>query len=363
MKKPFLHSESAADVGMEIQQSYDRLLDTTRKWIDILHFDPLLETGLTPKDIVWRKNKSRLYRYVNHKGYKHRTPILMLYALINKAYILDLRPGMSLVEYLVDQGFDVYLLDWGEFDWEDRDLSFSQLIVDYISRAVYKVCQYSNVNELSILGYCMGGTMATMYASLYPQPRIKNMIYVAAPIDFEDAGLSSIWLKASVFDVDKVTDTFSLIPKEFVDLGLKMLNPVNNFVATYTRLWKAIDEGVSIEAWKALNKWVDDNINFPGKAYREWVKYLYQENALVKDEFIINGRKVVLSNIDAALLVLTGKTDHIVLPQQSTPILELSSSQDKTNLQYPVGHGGLVFGSRARNEVYPTIAEWLAQRS
>ncbi|MEN6349024.1 MAG: alpha/beta fold hydrolase [Syntrophomonas sp.] len=363
MKKPLYLHASAAEVGAELQKSYDRILDTTAKWMEILFFDPLPETGMTPKDTVWRKNKCRLYHYINPNGIKHKTPLLMIYALINKAYILDLYPGMSLVEYLVNQGFDVYLLDWGEFDWEDRDLDYSQIVNDYVARAVIKVCQFSNVDELSILGYCMGGTIATMYTALFSRPKIKNMIFVAAPFDFEDAGLSSVWLQSSIFDVDKVTDTFSLIPKDFVDLGVKMLNPVNNFLATYTRLWKSIDEEVPIEAWKALNKWVNDNVNFPGRAYRQWVKYLYQENMLIKNEFIIQGRKVNLKNIDAALLVLTGKTDHIVLPHQSTPILEAASSQDKTHLEYNVGHGGLVFGSKARQEVYPAVSEWLGARS
>lgn len=363
MKKPLYLHASAAEVGAELQKSYDRMLETTAKWMEILFIDPLPETGLTPKEVVWRKNKCRLYRYVNPNGIKHKTPLLMIYALINKAYILDLIPGMSLVEYLVNQGFDVYLLDWGEFEWEDRDLNFGQLVNDYVARAVTKVCQFSNVDELSILGYCMGGTIATMYTALFSKPAIKNMIFVAAPFDFKDAGLSSVWLQPSLFDVDKVTDTFSLIPKDFIDFGVKSLNPVNNFLATYTRLWKSIDEGVPIEAWKALNKWVNDNVNFPGQAYRQWVKYLYQENKLIKNEFIIQGRTVNLKNIQASLLVLTGKTDHIVLPHQSTPILEATSSPDKTHYQYNVGHGGLVFGSRARQEVYPAVAQWLEARS
>jgi len=363
MKKPLYLHASAAEVGTELQKSYDRMLETTRKWMDILFFDPLPETGLTPKETVWRKNKCSLYHYVNPNGIKHKTPLLMLYALINKAYILDLYPGMSLVEYLVKEGFDVYLLDWGEFDWEDRDIGFQQIVSDYVARAVQKVCMFSNVNELSILGYCMGGTIATMYASLYNQPKVKNMIFLASPFDFKDAGLSSIWLQSSLYDVDKITDTFHLIPKDFIDFGVKMLNPVNNFVATYTRLWKSIDEGVSIEAWKALNKWVNDNINFPGKAYREWIQYLYKENRLINNEFIMQGRKIDLRAIDAALLILTGETDHIVLPPQSTAILEATSSKDIIHCNYKVGHGGLVFGSRAKNEVYPAIAKWLGERS
>ena len=144
------------------------MLATTTKWSEILTFEPWPQTGMTPKETVWSKNKTKLYRYSAGKAPTHRIPVLFLYALINKAYILDLAPGMSMIEKLVEDGFDVYLLEWGEFEWEDRKLDFADFVYKYIARAVQKVCQYSRSDELSIVGYCMGGTMATMYASLFP---------------------------------------------------------------------------------------------------------------------------------------------------------------------------------------------------
>ena len=128
---------------------------------------------------------------------------------------------MSLIEHMVNQGFDVYLLDWGEFQWEDRHLSFTDLVYDYIARAVAKVVQISGCDQVSLAGYCMGGTITTIYAALFDTPKIRNILYLAAPIDFEDAALSSIWLKAPEFDPDKVADTFQLVPKHFIDTGVK----------------------------------------------------------------------------------------------------------------------------------------------
>ena len=164
-------------------------------------------------------------------------------------------------------------------------------------------------------------------------------------------------------DADKVVETYGLIPKDFIDTGVKMLRPVNNFIGTYTRLWKSLDEGMPVEAWRALNKWVNDNINFPGEAYRQWIKELYQENKLIKGQFRIKGRQVKLEQIKSSLMVLAGENDHLVLPQQTRAILELSGSKDKTYQSFPVGHGGMVFGSFAKREVYPVISSWLAERS
>jgi len=363
LKKNLLLSGSAEEVGAKLQENYDQMLDTTRKWAEILSFDPAPQTGMTPKDVVWTKNKTKLYRYVTPHGYKHRTPLLMIYALINKAYILDLTPGMSLVEHLMNEGFDVYLLDWGEFHWEDRKLSFGNFVFDYIARAVRKVCQISRTDHLNILGYCMGGTMTSMYAALFPRPTIDNIIFLAAPFDFQDAGISSMWMRAPGFNADRITDTFDLVPMDFIDMGVKMLKPVNNYLGTYTRLWKNVDEGTSVVAWKALDKWVNDNMNFPGETYRQWIKDLYQENKLIKNEFIIKGSQVDLKNINSGLLVMSGEKDHLVLPLQSEAIMNAVSSEDKTYQMHAVGHGGLVFGNYARTKSYPVITDWLAQRS
>lgn len=355
---------SAEQVGEQLQGSWDHLLESTRKWADILAFEPYPQTGMTPKETVWRKNKAKLYRYYSEKDPQYRVPVLFLYALINKAYILDLAPGMSLVEHLVNNGYDVYMLEWGEFEWEDRDLNISDMVFDYIARAVRKVCSISHSSELSIVGYCMGGTLASMYASLFPQPEIRNMVMLAAPIDFSDTGITSVWLKnPSGFDVDRIVDTFQLVPKEFVDIGVKMLNPVNNFVGTYTRLWKMVEEGMPVHSWKLLNKWVDDNINFPGAAYRQWVKELYQENRLVNNQIRLRGQQVNLGRITASLLLLAGEKDHIVLPGQVKAALQAFSSRDKEYHQFGVGHGGLVFGKKAQSQVYPLISKWLESRS
>ena len=99
----------------------------------LLEADPV-ETGRTPKEVVWTKNKARLYRYEPEKGKRHPVPVLLVYALILRPYVLDLIPGNSLIEYLVGEGFDVYMLDWGVPGDEDKDLSFEHYVLDYLPR-------------------------------------------------------------------------------------------------------------------------------------------------------------------------------------------------------------------------------------
>ena len=115
------------------------------------------DTGQTPKEVIWTKNKAKLYHYQSQAEKKHPVPVLLIYALVNRSYILDLIPGNSFVEYLLDEGFDVYMLDWGVPGREDKDLSFENYVLDYMPRAVKKVLRNSGAEEFTLFGYCMGG--------------------------------------------------------------------------------------------------------------------------------------------------------------------------------------------------------------
>ena len=180
---------------------------------------------------------------------------------------------------------------------------------------------------------------------------------MAAPIRFDIGGTETRWLDTTFgHEVDKIVDTFELVPKEFVDMGVKMLRPVTNFVGTYSRLWKMVEEGKPVHPWKVLNKWVDDNVNFPGGAYRQWVQDMYHDNKLIKSEFKLRGNSVNLGRINANLLVLAGQNDHIVRPSQAQAAMEALTSVDKEYHEFPIGHGGLVFGKVAKDQVYPLLS-------
>jgi len=359
----FVHGNSPVEIGEKLAQTGQNWLEASARWLEVLAYDHQPGTGLSPKELLWRKNKSKLYHYHPTTERQFRTPILLIYALINKSYVLDLSPGSSLVEYLVKEGFDVYLLDWGDFEWEDRELSYADFIYDYIAPSAKRVAKNAHSPEISIIGYCMGGTMCTMYAALFNKPILRNLIYLAAPIDFTNAGIYDVWLRAQGYDPDRIADAMELIPKGFIDWGTRMLNPVANYLGTYTRLWKTIEEDKSVHFWKVLNKWATDNINFPGAAYRDWIRDFYQGNKLIKNQIILRGNRVQLQRIKANLLGLVGLRDHIVLPHQTAAALTYLGGTDKTYLEFPVGHGGLVFGETAHDAVFPQIVAWLAERS
>jgi polyhydroxyalkanoate synthase len=319
--------------------------------------------GQTPKETIWTKNKSKLYHYIPVKKKTKKVPILLVYALINKPYILDLTKGNSFVEYLVNEGFDVYLLDWGTFGHEDRFLKFDDFVYDYIAKAVKRVLKFSGADELSILGYCMGGTLTSIYAALHDKDPIRNLLFVTSPFDFEETGLYGSFLNEQYFSLDKAVDTLGNIPPEMIDFGNKMLKPITNFVGPYVSLLDRSDNQQFITSWKLMQKWVADGIPFPGESYRQWIRDFYQQNKLVKGELEIRGKKVDLQKIKANVLNISAVKDHIAMPCQVEGLLNHISSEDKQYVSIPSGHVSVMYGPVSLTKTYPTIGEWLHSRS
>jgi len=347
-------------VSSEVEDILGKYAEGTR----IMFEGARARTGQTPKEIVWAKNKAKLYRYEPRSEKKHPVPILMVYALINKPYVLDLMPGNSLIEYLTGQGFDVYLLDWGVPGDEDADLSFEDYVLDYIRLAVKRVLRTSRVEEYTLFGYCMGGTIAAMYAALFPE-HLKNMVLLTTPIDFtpEKLGLLGLWTDEKYLDLDLLVESFGNVPVEIVDNAMQMLKPVSNYVGTHATMWERILEEKPMEAWEAMNKWVKDGTPFPGAAFKQWIRDFYQQNKLVKGEIELRGHKVDLSNITCPLLNIAGKQDHICPLPQTEPTTSLVSSVDKEYFVLDAGHVGLLTGGSAKKDLWPKVSGWLSERS
>lgn len=343
----------------EYQQIYRRFKSVTQ----VLMNDAEPEVAPTPKEVIWTRNKTKLYRYISEQPIKHKTPLLLIYALINKPYIMDLTKGGSLVEYLVNRGFDVYLLEWGTPGIEDKNMKLDDYIMDYIPRAVRKVLRKSDSDTVSILGYCMGGTITSIFAALHPELPIRNLVFMTTPFDFEDSGLYGAMLDEQHFDIDKLVQTYGNIPPEMIDFGNKLLKPMANFFGPYVSLYDRADNESFVKNFKLLQKWLNDGVPFPGESYRQWIREFYQKNKLIKGELVIRGRQVKLEEITANVLNLSGEIDIIAPPHQVEALMNRISSKDKQYINLPVGHTSIAFGSKASTITYPTIGDWLEERS
>jgi polyhydroxyalkanoate synthase len=319
-------------------------------------------TGLTPKDVVWTRNKTTLYRYRGERPPVHKTPIVFVYALINKPYIFDLRPENSFFRHLLGEGYDVFLVDWGTPGWEDRQMTYDDYVGDHLPKAVDRALRASGADEYTLFGYCMGGTMSTMHAALRPE-RMRNLITLTTPIDFSDAGLHGKWLDERHYDPRKVAQAYGNVPGSLIDTGNAMLRPVANYFSARMTMWERLLTGKDMTSWKAMNKWVNDGVPFAGAAYTQWITDFYQGNRLAKGEMTIRGERVDLSRIEVPLLNIAGEKDHIVLPAMAEVLNGLVSSKDNDYLLMPAGHVGLLAGSGARKGLWPKVTDWLSSRS
>jgi polyhydroxyalkanoate synthase len=335
-----------------------------------------IETGQTPKEIVWSRGKARLYRYEPEEPKKHPVPILLVYALILRPYILDLVPGNSLVEYLLERGFDVYMLDWGIPGEEDRNLSFEDYVLDYLPEAVEALLSSSHAEGLTLFGYCQGGTMAAMHASLFPDKPLKNLVLLATPIDFapEDPGLFGLWTVLTGerhFDpyllFDSMVEAFGNVPADLpgrlIEAGTSALTPLAAYAGTYANLREHIKREESLSALLAVSKWVDDGVPFPGEAFRRWIRDFYHKNKLARGELELRGRRVDLANIRCPVLNVAGEKDYICPLSQAKPTMDLVGSKDKEMLVLNAGHVGLMVGPVTKEKLWPRIGDWLEPRS
>ncbi|CAA9458074.1 MAG: Polyhydroxyalkanoic acid synthase [uncultured Rubrobacteraceae bacterium] len=349
-----------------------------------------VKTGATPMEVVWTKNKARLYRYRRADGdgggKRRAVPILLIYGFVLKPYILDLVPGNSLVECLVEEGFDVYLLDFGISGPTDAGLSIGDLILDYMHGVVEKVLATSGAAEISLLGQSQGGTLCAMYASLFPDGPLKNLVLLSAPTEFAplNPGPFGMWTYASrnsgaFFNPAIVPQFLGNLPTDFASQVISsaaslqattvsmVARPFGRGLSVYDPALREVRElaerDVSMRSWLAVSKWVDDAAPFPGETFRKWVGDFYQRDKLVKGRVKLRGHRVNLSNIRCSVLNVSGKWDYVVPPSQTKATTALAYGPDQEYISLDAGHVGMLVGPAAVGSLWPRLRNWLEPRS
>ncbi|HSU56478.1 MAG TPA: class III poly(R)-hydroxyalkanoic acid synthase subunit PhaC [Candidatus Dormibacteraeota bacterium] len=320
--------------------------------------------GVTPSEVVYEEDRLRLLHYPSETKARHKTPLVFIYALVNRPYILDLKKGRSVVANFVQQGFDTYLVDWGVPTYADRHLTLEDYINGYMVNVLDYLRQRTGVETASILGYCMGGTMSAMFTALHGE-RVKNLMLLAAPIDFaSNESLLNLWSRPEYFDVDKFVDAFGNCPPELLQSTFLLLRPVGNFLEKPINFYEHMHEDKFLEDFLTTETWLNDNIPVPGEVYRQFIKYLYQKNLLTQNRMPVGKKIVNLNDIKCPVLNIMADSDDLVPCSQGMPFTDLVGSKDrKTLLLQGSGHIGLAIGSRAQREVWPAACEWLVKRS
>lgn len=319
-----------------------------------------LEAGVTPRDLVYREDKVSLYHYTPPVKKTCSVPLVVVYALVNRQYMMDIQQDRSLFRKLLEMGIDLYVIDWGYPTKIDKYLTMEDYIMGYMDNIINHVRQATGNDKINILGVCQGGTFSAIYSALYPH-KVRNLVLMVAPVDFHTKdGLLNVWSR--FMDVDLMVDVMGNIPGEFMNLGFLWLKPFQLIVDKYVGLLDNMDDPYVLHNFLRMEKWIFDSPDQAGEAFRKFIKDMYQDNKLMKGTLTLGGRKVDLKNITMPVLNIYGEQDHLVPPSCSRPLSNLVGSKDVTTKPFDLGHIGMYVSSRSQKELAPTVAEWLIQR-
>ena len=315
--------------------------------------------GCSEKDEVWRSGKMRLYRYRSISPTSGAVPLLIVYALVNRPYMMDLEPDRSLIRGLLSHGLDVYLIDWGYPDGADRFTTLENYLEDLLAGCVEEILKARGLDALNLLGVCQGGVFSLCFAALHPE-RVRNLITMVTPVDFHtSADLLSKW--ARKIDVDAWVGQANVSGEVLNQLFLALM-PFRLSQQKYVDLLRGAPDRARIENFMRVERWIYDSPDQAGAAFREFVVWFYQQNRLVRGGLVIGGRSVELRTLELPILNLMGTRDHLVPPAASAALRGLTRSSDFTTLELDLGHIGMYVSARAQRQVPPAIAEWLAAR-
>jgi len=318
--------------------------------------------GLTPKDTIYKSGTLELHHYRPLADEVYRVPVVLVMSLVSKAYIFDLAPGQSFIEFMLKRGHDVYMIDWGVPRPQDSGLRLENYCQDFIPECVRRIGIESGEPDISMIGYCMGGMLALIYAALYADGPLKNLICLTTPVNYDGMGLFRQWTDKRYFDVDKLVDAMGNIPGEYIYNSFQMLKPMQR-MAGQIKLWDNMWNDEFVKSYRLLDRWGADQIPFPGECFRQTTKELSWDNKLYKNELVLRGKLVDLRKVRVPCLVVMAEHDDTAPYASTRELTQLIGSTDKRDLLLKGGHVSLLAGRNASGRLWPVLEPWLAERS
>ena len=321
-----------------------------------------LETDIakTPYEVVYEEDRIKLKHYLPVREAALKTPLLVVYALINRETMLDLQPGRSVVQLFLEHGIDLYMMDWGYPTRKDRFLTIDDHVNGYMDNAVDFIRRTQNIEKINLMGICMGGTFSVIYSALHPE-KIKNLITTVTPTNFDtDKGLLHTWMRA--VSADQMVDTFGNMPGDLLNFGFLLLNPARLMIDKYVGFFEQMDDKAFVENFIRMEKWIFDSPDVPGETFRQFIRDCYQKNLLIQSKMEVGGQIVDLKKITMPVLNFYGKFDHLVPPEACEMLTGRVGSADTENICLQTGHIGIYVSSKCQREFAPKIAAWLKER-
>jgi polyhydroxyalkanoate synthase subunit PhaC len=330
-----------------------------------------LAIATVPRDEVWRQDMVSLYRCRPVVDKPRGVPILIAYALVGRFQMIDLEADRSLVRKLLASGFDVYFVDWGLPDRAQRWLTIDDYVSGYLDQCVDVVRERSGSAQVNLLGICQGGVFSTCYSALFPH-KVRNLALTVTPLDFHGdlkapqtgGGYMNRWARAlTARDIDDFVDAYGSAPGSLVGFAFLMMSPVSNLTKYTIDLIDILDDDARLLGFLRMERWIADRPDHPGEVLRQWLKDLYQDNKLIRNELRLGNRTVDLRRITMPVLNIYATGDTIVPVACSSGVGNHFGTDDYTELAVPGGHIGTFVGGKAQKILAPSLADWFGARA
>jgi len=320
------------------------------------------QIGATPKDVVWRRDRAELWRY-RGGPIRYDPPIVFVHSLVSRSYIMDLRPGNSTVEFLLGQGFDVCMLDWGVPDERDADNTIETYVDEYLPSALEALRSETGSEEVTLVGYCLGGTFAILYAAGREDAAVRNLVLLASPMDYSEMGVMVGAVLDGRLDPEELVDESGNVPAEALYTAFLMQAPTTE-IARYATLLENLWNDEFVEAWQAMAQWAREQVPFPGGALRQIVDDLVRRNVLMTGRMRVNGREVDFASVRGNVLNAVAERDKVVPLAAAEPASRLvGDPARREELRLPGGHVTFFAGRHAFRHTLPALTKWLVERS
>lgn len=355
------HAKIPVDLIMaKLAEDAEKAQARARKASDVLLSPLNTDIATTPYDVVYEEDRIKLKHYTPTGGIKLKTPLLVVYALINRETMLDLQPGRSVVQSFRDQGIDLYMIDWGYPTRKDRFLTIDDHVNGYMDNVVDFIRRKHGIEKINLMGICMGGTFSVIYAALHPE-KIKNLVTTVTPTNFDtDQGLLHVWMRG--VGADQMVEAFGNMPGDLLNFGFLLLNPARLMIDKYVGFMEQMDDKTFVENFIRMERWIFDSPDVPGETFRQFIKDCYQKNLLIQSRMEIGGQIVDLKNITMPLLNIYGKFDHLVPPAACELLTGRVGTKDTEDVCLETGHIGIYVSSKCQREFAPKIVAWLKER-
>lgn len=318
--------------------------------------------GASPKDTLISRGTLRLYHYRPMSDEVYRVPILLVMATTNRGYIFDMVPGQSLVEFLLKAGFDVFMIDWEAPRQDESRLGLDDYVLDFLPSCVDRVLQETGEPDITVVGYCFGGVLSLLWASLNPGAPLKNLVTFTTPVNFKGMEMFQAWSDKRFFDVDRLVATYGNCPAEMLYSAFDLLRPGGR-IAGNIRLWDNLWNDEYVKSFRMFDRWASDMLPLAGRYFKETTEQLMWDNALFEGTMEVAGRKIDLGSIKVPFMHVVAEHDHIVPYEASRHLVPMIGSADKQEVMLKGGHVSLVAGGNAIKRLWPQLDEWLQERS